>query len=133
SCPLPDFCPLMDRNFVAVQSAIKADPALKPAHLVSISFDPVTDKPAVLKQHAGELGADPARWTFLTGDRDDIVKFGARQVRSITRSQTDPVNISHNLRTAIVDADGRLVKVYTGNEWKPSQVIDDLKAVAGGK
>ena len=33
---------------------------------------------------------------------------------AIARAPTDPVNITHNLRTAIVDADGKLVKVYTG-------------------
>ena len=33
---------------------------------------------AVLKQHARELKADLTRWTFLTGDRDDIDKFAAR-------------------------------------------------------
>src|SRR5438128_580415 len=102
-CPLPDFCPLMDRNFAAVQQALETDPALKKAHLVSISFDPVTDTPAVLKKHASELKADPARWTFLTGDRDEIDKFASRFGMTITRAPDDPVNITHNLRTAIVD------------------------------
>ena len=129
-CPLPDFCPLMDRNFAAVQQALETDPALKKAHLVSISFDPVTDTPAVLKKHASDFKADPTRWTFLTGDRDEIDKFASRLGMAITRSQTDPVNITHTLRTAIVDADGKLLKVYTGNEWKPDQVVADLKAVA---
>ena len=132
-CPLPDFCPLMDRNFAAVQQALTADSALKKAHLVSISFDPVTDTPAVLKKHASELKADPTRWTFLTGDRDEIDQFASRLGMAIARSQTDPLNITHNLRTAIVDADGKLVKVYTGNEWTPDQVIADLKAVASAK
>jgi protein SCO1/2 len=128
-CPLPDFCPLMDRNFASVQQALETDPALKKAHLVSISFDPVTDTPAVLKQHASELKADAARWTFLTGDRDEIDKFASRFGMTIARSQTDPVNITHTLRTAIVDADGKLVKVYTGPDWRPDQVIADLKAL----
>jgi protein SCO1 len=128
-CPLPDFCPLMDRNFAAVQPTLKTDPALKQVHLVSISFDPVSDTPALLKQHASDLKADPARWTFLTGDRDEIDKFASRFGMTITRSQTDPVNITHTLRTAIVDADGKLVKVYTGNEWKPDQLIADLRAL----
>ncbi len=48
---------------------------------------------------------------------------------TITRSPSDPVNIAHTLRTAIVDADGKLVKVYTGNEWKPDQLVADLKAL----
>ena len=128
-CPLPDFCPLMDRNFVAVQQTLKTEPALKQAHLVSISFDPATDTPAVLKKHAAQLKADPARWTFLTGDRVQIDTFASRFGMAIARAPTDPSNITHNLRTAIVDADGKLVKVYTGNDWKPGQVIADLKAL----
>lgn len=128
-CPLPDFCPLMDRNFAAVQQTLKTDPALKQAHLVSISFDPATDTPAVLKKHAAQLKADPARWTFLTGDRAQIDTFASRFGMAIARAPTDPSNITHNLRTAIVDVDGKLVKVYTGNDWKPDQVVADLKAL----
>jgi protein SCO1/2 len=128
-CPLPDFCPMMDRNFVAVQQAVEADPALKKAHLVTISFDPATDTPAVLKKHAGELKADPARWTFLTGDRDQIDKFASRFGMAIARLPADPSNITHNLRTAIVDAEGKLVKVYTGPDWKPEQVVADLRGL----
>ena len=56
----------------------KADPALKHVHLVSVSFDPITDTPPVLKKHAKELGADLTRWTFLTGDRDEIDQFASR-------------------------------------------------------
>jgi protein SCO1 len=128
-CPLPDFCPLMDRNFSAVQETLKSEPALNNVHLASISFDPITDTPAALKKHARDLKADPARWTFLTGDRDTIDQFAARFGMGITRDQADPVNITHNLRTAIVDADGKLVKVYTGNSWKPGDVVADLKAL----
>ena len=46
---------------------------------------------------------------------------------SIARALNDPRDITHNLRTAIVDADGKLVKIYTGNEWTPEQVLADLK------
>jgi protein SCO1 len=129
-CPMPTFCPLMDRNFAAVQSRLKSDPALARVHLVSISFDPATDTPAVLRQHAASLGADLSRWTFLTGDRDDIDRFAARFGVAITREMIDPTNITHNLRTAIVDPRGVLVKAYTGNEWTPEQAIADLSAVA---
>jgi protein SCO1/2 len=128
-CPLPDFCPLMDRHFAAVQQALEAEPALRQAHLVSITFDPATDTPAVLRKHASELKADPARWTFLTGDRDQIDKFASRFGMTIARAPDDPINITHNLRTALVDADGKLVKVYTGNDWKPDQLVADLKAL----
>ena len=100
--------------------------------LVSVSFDPATDTPPVLKKHAKELDADPRDWTFLTGDRDAIDQFAARFGVSVARALDDQRDITHNLRTAIVGADGRLVKVYTGNEWTPDQVLRDLKGSGGG-
>ena len=41
-----------------------------------------------------------------------------------------PGTITHNLRTAIVDPDGRLVKIYTGNDWTPEALLNDLRAHA---
>jgi protein SCO1 len=129
-CPLPTFCPLMDRHFVALQEHLEDEPALKDVHLVTVSFDPVTDTPAVLKKHARELKANLTRWTFLTGDRDDIDRFAARFGVSIQRAANDQRDISHNLRTAIVSPDGKLVKVYTGNEWTPNDILEDLRPTA---
>ncbi len=126
-CPLPTFCPLMDRHFATLQKTLESDPALKNVHLVTVSFDPTTDTPAVLRQHAKELDADLTRWTFLTGDRDDVDQFAARFGVSVSRALNDARDITHNLRTAIIGADGKLVKVYTGNDWTPDQVLTDLK------
>jgi protein SCO1/2 len=128
-CPLPTFCPLMDRHFVTLQKNLKEDPSLKSVHLITVSFDPATDTPPVLKQHAKTLNADLTRWTFLTGDRDDIDRFAARFGVSVGRALDDPTNITHNLRTAIIGADGKVVKVYTGNDWTPQQVLADLKTL----
>jgi protein SCO1/2 len=128
-CPMPNFCPLMDRQFAEIQRAIAGDASLKKVHLVSVSFDPATDTPPVLKHHAEELKADPVRWTFLTGQRADIDRFSGHFGVAVTRSPTDPTDITHNLRTAIVDADGKLVKIYIGNEWSPTQVLADVKSI----
>ena len=132
-CPIPTFCPLMDRHFVTLQEHLQDDPALKHVHLVTVSFDPLTDTPPVLKQHARELKADLTRWTFLTGDRDDIDQFAARFGLSVSRSPTDARDITHNLRTAIVSPEGKLVKVYTGNEWTPDEILADLKPTANAR
>jgi protein SCO1/2 len=129
-CPLPTFCPLMDRHFASLQQSIKNDASLANVHLVTVSFDPIRDTPPVLKAHAKQLDADLQRWTFLTGDRDEIDQFAARFGVSVSRALNDARDITHNLRTAIVDPDGKLVKVYTGNEWTPGQVLEDLKRVA---
>jgi protein SCO1/2 len=126
-CPIPTFCPLMDRHFLEIQKHLEADPALQGVHLVTVSFDPITDTPDVLKAHAQELGADPKRWTFLTGDREVIDEFAMRFGVSLVREQNDARDITHNLRTAIVDPEGRLVKAYTGNEWTPAEVMADIR------
>src|SRR3989441_4695081 len=52
-CPMPTFCPLMDRHFAAIQKKLKDD-ADGRVHLVSVSFDPSTDTPPVLKRHAAK-------------------------------------------------------------------------------
>lgn len=129
-CPMPSFCPLMDRNFAEIQRSIKRTPALADVRLLSVSFDPQFDTPAVLKQHARKLQADPLLWNFVTGDRDDITRFAARFGVTVERAEQNPVDITHNLRTAIIDPQGRLVKVHTGNSWTPADVVADLKAIA---
>jgi protein SCO1/2 len=131
-CPMPTFCPLMDRNFAALQEKLKADRELN-VHLLTVSFDPETDTPAVLKKHAQGLHADPKIWTFLTGDLDTIDQFANRFGMSIQRSldEKQQVNITHNLRTAILDREGNLVKSYTGNDWTPAQVLADIKVLVG--
>jgi protein SCO1/2 len=130
-CPMPTFCPLMDQHFVTIQKKLKGDDAAirGRVRLVSVSFDPLVDTPPVLKAHAKKLDADLKTWTFLTGDRDDIDRFASRFGVSVARAPNDQRDITHNLRTAIVDADGKLAKVYIGNEWTPDQALGDLKAV----
>jgi protein SCO1/2 len=131
SCPMPTFCPLMDRHFATIQTKLKENHNNLRAHLLSVSFDPVVDTPAVLKKHAEKLGADPGLWTFVTGDRDDIDQWASRFGVSVSRAMNDQTEITHNLRTAIIDRQGNLVKAYTGNEWLPEQVLADLQVLVG--
>jgi cytochrome oxidase Cu insertion factor (SCO1/SenC/PrrC family) len=56
-----------------------------------------------------------------------VDQFAARFGVSVGRALNDARDITHNLRTAIIGADGKLVKVYTGNDWSPDQLLTDLK------
>ncbi|HET7698785.1 MAG TPA: SCO family protein [Vicinamibacterales bacterium] len=128
-CPLPDFCPLMDRRFADVQRAIAADPALRErAHLVSISFDPAHDTPDVIRKHAALRGADPKTWSYVTGTRASIDHLTSRFGVSTIDEQDTAQSITHNLRTAIVDPQGRLVKMYSGSDWTVDGILADLRA-----
>jgi len=132
-CPLPDFCPLIDSHFARLQEAILADPALRPtARLMSVTFDPEHDTPAVLAAHAAKLKANPAIWTFLTGDRGTLDRFAARLGVGVIRADGDPF-ITHNLRTILIAPDGRIAHIYSGTEWHTAAVIADLRAAAGAR
>ena len=130
-CPLPNFCPLLDSHFARLQQAIVADPALREkAKLISVTFDPEHDTPAVLAAHAATLKANPAIWTFATGDRGTLDRLAARFGVGVIRSDSDPF-ITHNLRTILIGPDGRVAHIYSGNEWNTAAVLTDLRAAAG--
>ena len=127
-CPLPDFCPLMDRNFADVQSAIAKTPRLADVRLVTVTLDPSFDTPAVLKPHADALDADARVWSFMTGEPSEVGRFSSAFGIYSEPDQQHPDQIIHNLRTAVIDPDGRLVKVQSGNSWTAAQLVADLSA-----
>jgi protein SCO1 len=127
-CPVPDFCPRMDRNFAAAQRLLAADPALaRRVHLLSVSFDPGYDTPEILRSHAARVGADPSLWSYVTGTEDAIDPFAAVFGVAIMRDDKPMQEILHNLRTAVVGKDGRLVTILNGNEWKAEALVAAIR------
>lgn len=124
-CPLPDFCPLMDRRFGEIQALAAADPALAgKVRLLSVSFDPAFDTPQVLTAHAARVGAGPG-WHFATAPPAVVDRFAAEFGVNVIR-ETDGT-ITHNLRTAVIGPDGRVAAVYSGNDWTAGQLVTDLR------
>lgn len=131
-CPLPNFCPLMDRHFGEVQRAIAGDESLRGrAHLLSVSFDPGHDTPQVLRTHAAKVSADPAHWTFVTARAEELEPFARRFGVTIVREGSTAAEIVHNLRTAVIDPAGRIVTILSGNEWTPPQLVAHLRKAIG--
>jgi protein SCO1 len=129
-CPLPEFCPLMDRHFAAVQKTVAAARALADVRLLTITFDPEFDTPPILQAYARRRGANPAVWTFATGDPKEIARFASQFGVFVERNPQSAADIAHNLITVVVGADGRLVKRHTGNDWTPAELVADLNATA---
>jgi protein SCO1/2 len=127
-CPLPDFCIRMSNHFAAIQRTLTADPRMKGQwHLFSISFDPVIDRPSVLKRYAESYRADFSTWDFLT-DPDTLGSSLRHLADGIGLSYAnDEGLIAHNLRTVLLDKEGKLFRVIQGNEWKPEEVADEMR------
>jgi protein SCO1/2 len=128
-CPMPDQCPLMSTNFAELNGALASDAELgKKAHLLSVTLDPEYDTPEVLRRYgATYAGGHFDTWDFATGDPAAVRRlaefFGLMY-------KADGAQVIHSLRTAVVTPEGKLYKIYRGNEWKPSEVLNDLKAAA---
>jgi protein SCO1/2 len=125
-CPLPQFCPLLDRRFADVQRAITADAALTGrAKLLSVSFDPDADTIPRLKAHAERLHADPDIWRFATAPREVVDRFASEFGVNVIREHDG--TITHNMRTTVISPDGRVTDVFEGSDWTPSDIVEAMR------
>jgi protein SCO1/2 len=124
-CPLPTFCPLLDRQFRALQQTIRQDSRLaEQVRLMSITIDPEFDTRQVLFDHAMRVGADASVWTFVRPDGTEADRLPMRFGLGAERDSRNPAFITHRLATVVIDRHGVIVKILRGNNWRPRQVID---------
>jgi len=132
-CPLPEYCNLMSTNFAEIDRALQKDPnAYSKTHLLSITIDPEYDTPKVLRSygsaHTERYESETfEHWDFATGTKDQIK--GVAQYFGLRYFQ-DNDQIVHGLRTVIIGPDGKIVKVYRDNQWKPDEVAAEMVKVA---
>jgi protein SCO1/2 len=125
-CPLPDYCIRMTSNFKSLRERLRTGTVgATGTELVSVSIDPGYDTPAVLAAYARANGIDDSEppWTLLTGQAAEVKRlvefFGLE-------STADGDQIVHSLRTAVIDVDGRIVKVFPDNTWTIDEVVAAL-------
>ncbi len=131
-CPLPDFCPRLSSNFAEVLERLQKSPkAFESAQLLSISIDPEYDKSSVLhsygKPYVGNIDSGFRHWQFASGSPEEVRKTADFFGLSYNEKQGQ---IVHTLQTVLIGTDGRIVKVYAGNQWKPADVAADYVAAA---
>lgn len=122
-------CPILSAKMVALAERTAAVPGLR---FVSFGVDPEFDSPEVLAEYGRKLGADPARWTFLHGERPIIralIKDGFKL--AIEDGVADSVEpILHSTRFVLVDGEGTIRGYYDGMEQAPvDQLEKDARAL----
>lgn len=135
-CPLPDYCIKMSTNFSDLALRLTSREDLKDKYrLLSISFDPANDTPEKLRSYGiGYLGntakPDFTVWQLAVGKDEEVRKiadfFGLRY----EVDPNDKTQINHSLRTAVIAPDGKVTKIFAGNEWTPGQLLDALEAAS---
>lgn len=139
-CPQPDQCTLMSNNFAAIDQALQKQPDVyDKTHLLTISFDPEYDTPKVLRSygasHTGRYSDETFQhWEFATGSKDEVKGiaqfFGLRYFHD---TESSDEQVIHSMRTAIIGPDGKVFKLYRGNEWKPEEILGEVRGPTGAK
>lgn len=118
-CPYPEKCPMLAQKLNKLRELLdQVESAKGQFQVLSITLDPKRDTPEALKKYAQGQDENATNWTFLTGKPGEINKiasmFGVIYY-------TDKGVIDHNIRTAVLDRNGRLNRLFTGNDWKPGE------------
>jgi protein SCO1 len=125
-CPLPDFCPLMDKKFSELAQRIASPERARQIRLISLSFDPEHDTPDLLRKHAQIRGATPPLWTYAVASHAELAKIGVPLGLFYQPGDTE---IAHNLCTAVIDPEGKLARLEIGterNKWDSTDLRKTL-------
>ncbi len=100
-------CPRLSATMADVVRVWAHEPGLR---FVSFTVDPETDTPEVLLRYSQGLGADPARWSFLTGPPAEVrtVVVGGMKQLMERLPPGSPDSVMHGERFVLVGKQGTI-------------------------
>ena len=131
-------CPRLTARMADLQGRLPREDSH--ARLVSFSVDPENDTPPVLAEYAAHAGADPARWSFVTGPVDSMkaavvtgFKVALEKVTT-TKNGASDYDVTHGDWFVLVDPRGDLRGYYTTDDPRELDrlVRDALRLERGG-
>ena len=117
-------CPLVTAKLARVQSGLGS----APIHIVTMTVDPAHDDPAALESYGRTFGANPARWSFVTGKPAAVILLEQRLGVDVAIGPGD--EIAHTEEIVIVGPDGRVADRIGGSAWTSDQVLARARSVA---
>lgn len=102
----PTICPIMNQNMLLLQDEFYGNPKFG---IASITINPEFDTPAVLKEHAKQLGVKHYNWNFLTGNKEYIYKLANEGFNIYTGENKQVVGgFEHSGLFALIDKEGHI-------------------------
>ncbi len=128
-------CPAITAKMRRVQETT-ADLAPR-FQLVSISVDPEYDTPTRLAAYAKDHGAEPGRWTFLTGEEQAVKETVVDGLKVMMEKQKKEdgrlEGIFHGSHLVLVDGQGRIRGYYDSDEERVTEhAAADARVLVGG-
>jgi protein SCO1/2 len=127
-----DICPLTTNNMARIASRLDSL-NIGGVQYVAISFDPLVDRPSVLRSYARLRGISDDRWSFLTGQTVTIDSLMRRVGMTVV-----PVDSTfyadgsksyyyiHTDRIQLFDANGVLRRNYSGSKIRLDEITRDI-------
>lgn len=116
----PSTCPRLMSNMALLQHAFKEDPKkefkmARTIQFISITVDPRTDSPAVLRAYAEQYGVDHDRWWLLTGDKSVIYNYAREELRLIAHpGDGGAEDFIHSEKMVLIDTSRYVRGYYNG-------------------
>jgi len=117
-------CPMQTRALVDMHQRLTA--GLRPkVRQLSISLDPLSDSPEVLKAFARRMGADLPHWRFATGRPEDIERL-ADSLKLFRPGPDTRKPDDHSTALWLVDPAGMLRFRYSGNPPDAARLVREI-------
>jgi protein SCO1/2 len=121
-----DSCPVLTRKLASLQRRLGNDFGPR-VRFVAVTVDPAVDTPAVLRDYASSLGADPKGWSFVTGTPEEI-RSVVRAYGAFARKNATG-DVDHLYLTSLVDRNGAMRVQYLGYRFDADEMLRDLRGL----
>ncbi len=124
-------CPIMTGEMEKLQRRLKESQEIENVMFLSVTINPETDTPAVLKSYADEKGADLNYWKIATGELDYIDELSKEGFfLAIDRDAAYQDGIIHSSQLILVDWNRHIRGSYDGiDESEMNQLFKDIIAL----
>jgi cytochrome c peroxidase len=135
SCSDVNGCPLATHVFSKVQDALlAADDLTGQVRLISLSFDPDYDTPAIMRSYGNGFRKAGFDWQFLTTESVPILEptleaYDQWVLRDYDEAGNAIGSMSHVLRVYLIDRRRLIRNIYSVSFLHVDTIVNDLRTV----
>jgi len=124
-------CPLQSKQLAQVRKSLSPELS-KNVLFISVTLDPLADKPKKLKAFAKKMLLDEKNWYFLTGNQDSIVNIVNRLelFGDLNKAKNAKKPDDHKTALWLVDKHGMLMMQYNGVPLDVERLTRELKQLS---
>ena len=116
-------CPYVTEQMTQIQRQTTNDSDVS---LLSLTVDPEDDSVPILAKYAQKTGADPTRWSFVTGEEavmQNLIATSFLSHETDTNFSFMPGKFANSQSIVLVDKHGQIVKYFDGLNLNASHAV----------